>query len=62
MLFYSGAKQSVIDTSFAHKLGCVIDESLTQECVRIEENAYMTVRRTKIKVTLDGSLVYYIDI
>ena len=43
-------------------MGCVIDESRTQECVGIGENFYMTVGRTKIKVTLDGSLVYHFDI
>ena len=37
----------------------MIDESQTQECVDIWENAYMTIGRTKIKITLDGSLVYY---
>ena len=40
----------------------MIDESRAQECVRIGENAYMTVGRKNIKVTLDGSLVYYFDV
>ena len=51
MLFDSGAEDSIIDTAFAFKVGCVIDESQTQECVGIGESAYMTEGRTKIKVT-----------
>uniref|UniRef100_A0AAV1T966 Peptidase A2 domain-containing protein n=1 Tax=Peronospora matthiolae TaxID=2874970 RepID=A0AAV1T966_9STRA len=62
MLFDSGAEVSILDTTFARKVGCVIDDSQTQECVGIGENLYMTVGRTKIKITLDGSLVYYFDV
>ena len=40
----------------------MLDESRTQECVGIEENVYMTVGRTKIKITPEGSLVYYFDV
>ena len=36
MLFDSGAEVS-IDTTFARKVGCVIDESQTQECVGMGE-------------------------
>ena len=61
MLFDSGAEVSIIDTAFARKFGCVIDDNQTQECVGIGENVYMTKGRTKIKITLDGSLVYYFD-
>ena len=57
LLFDSGEEISIIDTTFARKVWCVIDESRTQGCVGIGENVYMTVGRTKIKVTLDGSLV-----
>lgn len=42
-------------------IGCDIDESQRQECVGIGENTYMTEGRTKIKITLNGSLVYYFD-
>ena len=59
ILFDSGAD---IDTTYARKVGCVIYESQMQECVGIEENAYMTVGRTKINVTLDRLLVYYFDV
>ena len=52
---------SIVDTTFARKVGCVIDEIQTQECVGIGENAFMTVGRTNIPVTLDGSFVYYFE-
>ena len=44
MFFDSGAEISIIDSTFARKVGCGIDESQTQESVGIGENAYMTVR------------------
>ena len=59
MLFDSGAEVSIVDTTFARKVGCVIDESQRQEYVGIGENTYMTDGRTRIKITLNGSLVYY---
>ncbi|GMF38028.1 unnamed protein product [Phytophthora fragariaefolia] len=59
--FDSGAEVSIIDTAFARKLGCHIDESQNQECIGIGESMYTTVGRTRIKVTLAGSLVYYFD-
>ena len=62
MLFDSGAEISIVDTTFARKMGCGMDESRTQECVGIGRNADMTVRGTKIKITLDESLVYYFDV
>ena len=62
MLFDSGAELSVLDATFARKVGCVIDDSQIQECVGIGENTYMTVGRTKIKITLNGALVYYFDV
>ena len=62
MLFDSGAEVSILDTTFARKVGCVIDDSQTQECVGIGANTYMTVGRTKINITLDGSLVHYFDV
>ena len=40
----------------------MIDDSQTQECVGIGENAYMTIGRTKIQITLDVSLVYYFGV
>ena len=51
-----------MDTAFARKVGCAIDENQKQECVGIGENTYMTEGRTKIKITRNGSLVYYFDV
>ena len=62
MLFDSGAEVWIIDTTFARRMGCMIDDSQTQACVGIGENAYMTIGRTQINITLDGSLVYYFDV
>uniref|UniRef100_A0AAV1TT80 Peptidase A2 domain-containing protein n=1 Tax=Peronospora matthiolae TaxID=2874970 RepID=A0AAV1TT80_9STRA len=62
LLFDSGAEVSIIDTTFAREVGCNIDESQRQECIGIGETPYMTVGRTKIKVTLAGSLVYYFNV
>ncbi|GMF20116.1 unnamed protein product [Phytophthora fragariaefolia] len=61
LLFDSGAEVSIIDTAFARKVGCHIDESQKQGCIGIGESMYTTVGRTRIKVTLAGSLVYYFD-
>ena len=38
MLLDSGAEVSILDTTFARKVGCVIDDSQTQECDGIGEN------------------------
>ena len=62
MLFDSGAEVSIIDTTFASKVGCVIDESRKPDFIGLGENTYMTVGRTKIKVTLDVSLVCYFKV
>ena len=62
LLLDSGAEVLIIDTTFARKVGCVIDESQKQECVGIGENAYMAEGRTKVKFTLNGSLVFYFDV
>ena len=62
LLFDSGAEVSIINTTFARKVGYVIDKSQTQECVDIGENPYLTTGRTKITITFDGSLIYYFDV
>ncbi|OWY95817.1 hypothetical protein PHMEG_00034080 [Phytophthora megakarya] len=61
LLFDSGAEVSIVDSTFARKVGCAIDDSQKQECVGIGENAYMTEGRTRIKITLAGAYVYYFD-
>ncbi|ETO80876.1 hypothetical protein F444_04722 [Phytophthora nicotianae P1976] len=62
LLLDSGAEVSILDTAFARKVGCYVDESRQQECVGIGEDVYVTKGRTKIKVTLAGSLVYFFDV
>ncbi|OWZ22130.1 LOW QUALITY PROTEIN: hypothetical protein PHMEG_0003219 [Phytophthora megakarya] len=59
MLLGSGAEVSIVDTIFARKIDCIIDESQKQECVGIGENVYTTLGRTTIKVTLAGYLLYF---
>ncbi|OWY96689.1 hypothetical protein PHMEG_00032981 [Phytophthora megakarya] len=55
LLFDSGAEVSIVDSTFARKVGCAIDDSQKQECVGIGENAYMTEGHTRIKITLAGA-------
>ncbi|OWZ13093.1 hypothetical protein PHMEG_00013645 [Phytophthora megakarya] len=55
LLFDSGAEISIVDSTFAR------DALQRQECVGIGEDAYMTEGRTRIKITLAGSYVYYFD-
>ncbi|OWZ10688.1 hypothetical protein PHMEG_00016422 [Phytophthora megakarya] len=43
-------------------VGCYIDSSQIQDCVGIGDNVYRTDERTRIKVTLAGSQVYFFDI
>ena len=43
LLFNSGAEVSIIDTTFARKVGCNVDERQRQECIGIGETPYMTV-------------------
>ena len=54
MIFDSGADVSIIGTTFARKVGCIIEESQRQESIGIGETPYMTIGRTKIKVTTAG--------
>ena len=44
--------------AFARKVGCHIDESERQECIAIGKSVYCTKGPTRIKVTLNGNLVY----
>ena len=47
-----------MDVAFARKVGCQIDEDVRRECVGIGEATYTTEGRTRIKITLNGNLVY----
>ncbi|OWZ23622.1 LOW QUALITY PROTEIN: hypothetical protein PHMEG_0001474 [Phytophthora megakarya] len=62
LLLDTGAEVSIVDIVFARKVGCYIDSSQIQGCVGIGDNVYWTEGRTRIKVTLAGSLVYFFDI
>ncbi|OWZ11911.1 hypothetical protein PHMEG_00014999 [Phytophthora megakarya] len=62
LLLDTGAEISIVDTVFARKVGCYIDSCQIQACVGIGDNVYRTEGRTRIKVTLAGSLVYFFDI
>ena len=61
-LFGFGAEVLIIGTHFCRKVGCMIDNSETQECVGIGGSAYMTIGHTKIEINLDESLVYSFDV
>ncbi|OWY99696.1 Eukaryotic/viral aspartic protease [Phytophthora megakarya] len=58
----NSAEVSILDTTFAREVGCLIDTSVTQECVGIRDETYFTVDKTRIKITLAGGLVYYADL
>jgi hypothetical protein len=62
LLLDSGAEVSILDTTFAREVGCRIDTSVMQECVGIRNETYQTVGRTRVKVTLAGNLVYFLDL
>ncbi|POM79603.1 Hypothetical protein PHPALM_2680 [Phytophthora palmivora] len=62
ILLFVGYEVSIVDTAFARKVGCYIDTSQIQDCVGIGESVYRTEGRTRIKITMAGSLVYFFDI
>jgi hypothetical protein len=61
-LLDSGSEVSIIDATFARKVGCYIDTSQRQECLGIGEKLYIATGRTRIKLTLAGYLVYCCDV
>ncbi|KAG3109003.1 hypothetical protein PI125_g11321 [Phytophthora idaei] len=42
MLLDSAAEVFILDTAFAHKVGCHVDMSQSEECVGIGESVYVT--------------------
>ncbi|POM61279.1 LOW QUALITY PROTEIN: hypothetical protein PHPALM_29726, partial [Phytophthora palmivora] len=56
LLLDTGAEVSIVDTAFARKVGCYIDTSQIQDCVGIGESVYRIEGRTRIKITMAGSL------
>ncbi|OWZ00034.1 Eukaryotic/viral aspartic protease [Phytophthora megakarya] len=57
-----GAEVSILVTTFAREVDCQVDTSVTQECVGIRDETYFTVGKTRVKVTLAGNMVYYMDL
>ncbi|OWZ19063.1 Eukaryotic/viral aspartic protease [Phytophthora megakarya] len=62
LLLDTGAEVSILDNTFAREIGCQIDTSVRQEYVGIRDETYFTVGKTRVKVTLAGNMVYYIDL
>ncbi|GMF20261.1 unnamed protein product [Phytophthora fragariaefolia] len=62
LLFDSGAEVLILDAAFALKVGCYIDNGQNLECEGVGKNPYMVNGRTRVKLTLAGSLVYYFDV
>ncbi|GMF33732.1 unnamed protein product [Phytophthora fragariaefolia] len=62
LLLDTGAEVSILDTTFAREIGCLIDTDVTQNCVGIRDETYYTVGRTRVKITLAGNLVYFMDL
>ncbi|GMF40660.1 unnamed protein product [Phytophthora fragariaefolia] len=61
LLFDSGAEVSILDTAFARKVGCYVDNSQALQCEGVAKSPYMTEGRTRPKITLAGSLAYFSD-
>ncbi|GMF47751.1 unnamed protein product [Phytophthora fragariaefolia] len=61
ILFDNGAEVSILDTAFAGKVGCYVDDSQTLQCEEVGKSPYMAEERTRLKITLAGSLVYFFD-
>uniref|UniRef100_A0AAV1USK0 Uncharacterized protein n=1 Tax=Peronospora matthiolae TaxID=2874970 RepID=A0AAV1USK0_9STRA len=57
-----GTEVPIIGTTFAHKAGCDIDETQKQEHVDTKNNSYISIGFTKVKISSNGSLVFYFDI
>ncbi|EGZ04857.1 hypothetical protein PHYSODRAFT_342937 [Phytophthora sojae] len=62
LLLDTGAEVSILDTTFAREVGCLIDTEITQECAGIRDETYYTVGITRVKITLAGNLVYYMHL
>ncbi|KAJ8506957.1 hypothetical protein ON010_g19023 [Phytophthora cinnamomi] len=55
LLHDTGAEVSILDTTFARDVGCLIDTDITQACVGIRDETYYTVGRSRVKITLTGN-------
>ncbi|POM66191.1 LOW QUALITY PROTEIN: Eukaryotic/viral aspartic protease, active site [Phytophthora palmivora] len=61
LLFDSGAEVSILDATLTRKVGCQIDENQTLECEGVGQSPYKIEGRTRLKIALAGSLVYFFD-
>ncbi|GMF49749.1 unnamed protein product [Phytophthora fragariaefolia] len=61
LLFDSGDEVSILDTAFARQVGCYVDNSQTLQCEGVGKSPYMAEGRTRLKITLAGSLVYFFN-
>ncbi|GMF46594.1 unnamed protein product [Phytophthora fragariaefolia] len=62
LLFDNGAEVSILVAAFARKVECYIDNSQELESEAVGKNPYTANGRTRVKLTLAGSLVYYFDV
>ncbi|GMF51286.1 unnamed protein product [Phytophthora fragariaefolia] len=62
LLLDTGAEVPILDTTIAREIGCLIDTDGTQKCVGIRDETYYTVGRTRVKVTLEENLVYFMNL
>ncbi|OWY90269.1 hypothetical protein PHMEG_00041686 [Phytophthora megakarya] len=60
LLLDTGAEMSIVNTTFARKVGCYIDSSQIQDCVEIGDNVYRTEERTRIKRWITGIFLRYL--
>ncbi|POM73244.1 LOW QUALITY PROTEIN: Hypothetical protein PHPALM_9923 [Phytophthora palmivora] len=52
---------SILDATFARKVGCHIDKSQTLKCEGVGRSPYKIQERTRLKITLVRLLVYFFD-
>ncbi|GMF31897.1 unnamed protein product [Phytophthora fragariaefolia] len=62
LLFDSGTEVSILDAAFARKVGIYLNNSQELECKGVGKSPCMAKGRTRVKLTLAGSLVYYFDV
>ncbi|KAE9047062.1 hypothetical protein PR001_g4353 [Phytophthora rubi] len=61
LLCDSGAEVSILDAAFARKVGWYADNNQELKCEGVGKNSCVVDGRTRIKITLTGTLVYYFD-
>ncbi|GMF55403.1 unnamed protein product [Phytophthora fragariaefolia] len=59
--YWNGAEVSILDTAYARKVGFYVDNNQTLQCEGVAKSPYMAEGRTRLKITLAGSLVHFFD-